>query len=528
MKTKTTWIVCISIGLIAAYLWLWGVNDPYVGSYNTNNNYLSLAAKNYLRFGYLRLKFFPTYFAGQNLPFQVDYYLHHPILIYLLVTIPFTLFGFQNWVVHVVPFIFAVGSLVVLYEIGAYLWNRSIGIWAVVLAALFPMSSFYWKYIFFEQICLFFNLLVVYVFLKYIKEKQEKYLKYVFLFSLFSMLADWGGLYLLVPLTIFFFSNYRQQAIRAYRVHVLAVLLGSVFFLISVAFLKGSLWEMFHAIYTRSYSSELLSLTYWPFRLILVTFIRIALYFTPFVFLGLYLPIKFLSRLRTSRLSLQDVVVLLLFVLGVLNLVVLPTASWGHSYFLYYLIPFFALTGGFVLSAIEKKKLFLYCILGAVVLWTVSVNFLKLEQLRKQYWKYDVALEVNKDLSPYETVGVTNFAGDVFENYFLHPSQPMVPEEVGEWLVGEKYARVKHLVFTCEGNCTSAELHFIDDVSPQVAVLHYRAGYERAWFLSRLPIGGKASVQERVLMARKGILNEGSVLFTVYRFLRDRLSAGQI
>src|SRR5436190_1099489 len=82
--------------IIGIALWLWGINYPYVGIYNTNNNYLSLAAKNYLRFGFTILKFAPTYFAGQTLPVQIPYYLHHPILIFPLSTIPYMIFGFHN------------------------------------------------------------------------------------------------------------------------------------------------------------------------------------------------------------------------------------------------------------------------------------------------------------------------------------------------------------------------------------------------------------------------------------------------
>src|SRR3989344_5579903 len=111
-QNKVIIILCV-IGL---FLILWGINYPYVGIYNANNNYLSLAAKNYLRFGFLHLNFFPTYFAGKLLPLTVPYYLHHPILIFPLSTIPYIFFGFHNWVVHVTNFVFLLGSVFLLYK----------------------------------------------------------------------------------------------------------------------------------------------------------------------------------------------------------------------------------------------------------------------------------------------------------------------------------------------------------------------------------------------------------------------------
>ena len=47
------------------------------------------------------------------------------------------------------------------------------------------------------------------------------------------------------------------------------------------------------------------------------------------------------------------------------------------------------------------------------------MNYLKIAQVQKQLWKYDVALQIDASLIPYETIGVVNFPGDVYQLSYL-------------------------------------------------------------------------------------------------------------
>lgn len=235
---RTKFILLLFIAGFA--FWMWGINFPYAGMDNANNNYLSLAAKNYERFGFIRLNFFPTYFAGGQLPTPVPYYLHHPVLIFPLSSIPFMMFGFHNWVVHITNLLFLLGDIFLIYKIGAFVWNRKVGIWAAALAMIFPMTSFFWKYIFFEQGSLFFNLLVVYYFLRYLKFRNKLNLFYIFLFSLLSGLLDWGVLYLMIPLLVYIVSL-KKKAYKPFFLYTMASTISIGFFMLSVYLLRGGI-----------------------------------------------------------------------------------------------------------------------------------------------------------------------------------------------------------------------------------------------------------------------------------------------
>jgi len=386
-------------GLVLA---LWGINDPYAGGYNANNNYLTLAAKNYLRFGFTNLKLIPTYYAGEHLPTPIPYYLHHPILIFPLTALPFIIFGFHNWVVHVTNFLFTLGDIFLIYLIGKLVWNKRVGLWAAGLATIFPMTTFFWKYIIFEQGSLFFNLCVFYYVIKYSKNQKLSYVLAIFFFTLFSGFFDWGVLYLFVPLLFFY-----KKMTKPILVYLTGTVLSLGVFIGCVYLLQGGFGELRQAIGVHGYTATLMDLPFWPLRLLLITLLRFAIYFSPLSLLGFF--------------SKKTPVLWFFFLYGCMNIFVLPTVTWENAYFLFYFIPFLAFTGALWIE--KHPHWFIF-----IIAWSIAVNYFKLEQIKKQFWQYDRAVEINKQLVPYEPVVVENFSGDILEQYFFHPTIPITSD----------------------------------------------------------------------------------------------------
>lgn len=443
-------------------LLLWGINLPFAGGFSANNNYLSLAAKNYQRFGYTNLKFFPTYFAGAKLPVPVPYYLHHPILIFPLIYVSFTLLGIHNWVVHIPNLLFLLGDIFLIYKIGLLVWNKKIGMWAAAITIILPMVTFFWKFMMFEQGSLFFNLCVFYFVYRYYLHAKNAYLVYIFVFTLLSGLMDWGVLYLLVPLIIF-----QRKSFKPVLFYALGAVISLGFFIVSVFMLRGGFAELAQAINVHAYTSSLLNLPLWPVRLTVITILRIIVYFSPLTLLWL----KDFSKSKT---------LLFFFIFGCMNILVLPTVTWEINYFLFYFVPFFAFAGAHWIVHRNRWIILL-------IIWSIAVNYFKLQQIEKQVWKYDAAVEINKSLAPYETVEVVNFPGDIFENYFYHPTVPK-----------KKITALPiRTVYTCETGCQKAEL---------------------------LPKFASGTVAPA---ASSGSVHQG-ILLTMYRFIRDTLKAGEL
>jgi 4-amino-4-deoxy-L-arabinose transferase-like glycosyltransferase len=513
--------------LIGAVLWLWGITYPFVGSYNTNNNYLSLAAKNYLRFGFTTLKFFPTYFAGAHFMPGDPYYLHHPILVFWLEALSVFLFGTANWVIHLPQVLFAVASMAMVYLIAKRLWNRHVALWSLGLAVIFPMTGFFWKYMLFEQACLFFNLVVYYIVILYVRKPNPRYLVVIFFATLLSGLTDWGVLYLLFPFIIFFFTKLGKRIAPAIIAYLAGTVISLGLFLLGVLALQKGFGELSLAIWVRSYTAELTGLSLWPVRLLAISRVRIFLYFSPFAFVsGVYI-IKLIGHRESWKLP--DITLIFFFLFGLLNLIFLPTATWGHSYFLYYFIPFFAWTGGLWLERSEKKSWAVCFWVAIIIITSVTVTYFKIQQIKKQLWKYDVAKVINTKLAPYETIGVMNFAGDVFENYFFHPSQPITSAQLADWTRGIVYPGVVHAVFVCAGPCTAGELQEVERLKSAASVETYTAGATEAWFITKqLHKQPAAETVETVTPSIQTSVGEGNIFLRWYRTVRDALNVGQI
>ncbi len=522
--TKKIVFVLVIVGLL---LTLWGINYPFVGIYNANNNYLSLAAKNYLRFGFANLKFFPTYFAGDTLPLHVPYYLHHPILIFPLSAIPYMIFGFKNWVVHATNFLFLMADVFLLYKIASIVWNKKVGLWAAGLAVVFPMTTFFWKYIFFEQSSLFFNLCVFLAFLSYIKKQTLRSLAAIFVFTFLSGLVDWGVLYLFFPFVALFFTPYKKFVTKPLIVYLFATGLSLSIFIISVFLLQGGFGELGNAISTRSYTAELTGLSLWPIRLAIISLVRTLLYFTPVVVLWIWDGAR--SWKKKETFDLPKMTLLFFTIFGSLNLFFLPTATWGHSYFLFYFIPLFCFLGATWFVKREKNVWKTLIWVFVIVVASVTVNYLKLEQVKKQLWKYDVAVDIHKSLRPYEQINVVNFPGDLMENYFFHPTIAMklsdlpLLEKKTRGLVGFR------VIVACEGTCTPEELGMIDMLKKRVSVIAYHASGNTAWLITQDgSISPTREAEEHVSPTIKPQIQEGNIFLRLYRQMRDLLNVGQI
>ena len=357
--------------IVGVSLCLWGVNYPFVGGYNANNNYLMLAAKNYLRFGFLQLRFFPTYFTGAHLPVPVPYYLHHPIFIFLFTTIPFVFFGFHNWVVHVANFLLLVGDIFLIYKIGELVWNKQVGLWAAGLAFIFPMTTFFWKYMMFEQGSMFCNLFLFYFLYAYLKNKRDQYILFIFLSALCSGLMDWGVLYLFIPLIVLAIGTKKNLG-KPLVAYLSAAVISVGFFMLSVYLFRGGFTELSSAISVHAFTPALYGLSFWPGRLLGITLLRFVVYFTPFSLL-------WFGGIRKSK------TLLFFFLFGCMNIIVLPTVTWEDSYFLFYFTPFLAFGGALWITRLEKNKRSILFILIAIILWSITVNYLKIQQLENSF-----------------------------------------------------------------------------------------------------------------------------------------------
>lgn len=513
--------------LFCIALWLYGINDPYVGSYNANNNYLTLAAKNYLRFGIVTLSTLPTYFAGNPLPPKPEYYLHHPYLFFLLNTIPFAIFGFSNWVVHVFPLLFSLGTIAITYVLVRRVFGTRIA-WLFGLVSLcLPASVVFWKFMMFEQSSLFFVMATIYVFIRYRETGFPRYLYLGAMTSFLATLCDWYGAYFLFACMVALLWNKKTRTIRFLLVYFCSVCMALFGFLTIIYVVKGNYSDIWSAISMRAVSNELFALPFWPIRYAILLGIRSIVYFSPLIVLAIGIKLKYTIHLHTIRSSEKALVLLLFGIIGILNLVALPTATWGHSYFLYPIIPFVALTMATAFSRFSGKThliliLFLIC-------WSVVVQKAKYDQITKLYWKFDAAKTVSAQIRDYEPVGTVDFPGDVFEQYFLHPSVPMEISDVSLWIQGKKYPEVTTVVVSCYGVCSGERLEMMNRyMKSGIPSSKIGLGDRALWVLSKVNSKTYALPDGKVGTSGNFQKDSGIWYMKIYRFIRNNLGVVQI
>src|SRR5438093_7130560 len=105
--------------LISAGVLSYRLTDPWIGHHDYNGAFYSLAARNYLQYGYGGTRFGMVINSDVASPEQFVYYTHHPPLLPLLVSFSFAVLGLHEWAARVVPVIFSLGSVGLVYLLGS-------------------------------------------------------------------------------------------------------------------------------------------------------------------------------------------------------------------------------------------------------------------------------------------------------------------------------------------------------------------------------------------------------------------------
>lgn len=501
----------VILTFLAVMTWFWGVNEPFVGAYGANLNYFTLASKNFLRFGYSKLHFLPTYYAGGNINEIPPFYLHHPVFYYTLVSLSFILFGFQNWAAAVTPVIFSLLTVFWLYKIASLEFSKRIGYWSAFFGSIFPMMTVFGRQTIFEPAILSLLLGCYYYFLTYLKFKKRISLIKFTIFSFIAVVVDWGGLYFIFPFILLYKRlPKRKEKFKAILTYLLVCFIGISLFLLIVLRFQGNFNDLISAFNVRKESAELFSLPLPYLRLIGVTILRMIVYFTP---LSIFLLPNFLKNIRKSY------TVLFFFIFGLINIVILPTATFGHIYFLFYFIPFFSFLFALYFDKLIKKIFSLSTLLIFLIcIFSFLVTFMKWQQVKKQSWRYTAASQINKRLLPYETLAVMGFPGDVFEQYFFHPTIAFNSyEELLSWLNSEKK---RYAVFSCWGNCTIDDLEFINNIP------YKKQKFDNSWLIINSEVAD--SEYSEFMVETQNKAEKESILLQWYRNIRNIFSVGQL
>lgn len=515
--------------LLLGYLLTRGINYPYVGYNAWNYNTYSYIAKNYNTFGFVRTKFAPVTSVAKSFPSKPSYYLHHPQLLYVVMSLFFKVFGDDHWVGRLPVILATIGTVICIYLIGIMLKGKLFGLIALCVSALIPATSIFGRMIGHEAFVLFFAVLSIYFLLLYFKTKSTFFLFFVIISIVLGTLSDWPMTYFTVALAPFLMQKKR------YRLALLLIatsMATAILFLVYILFLTGSISDLQQAFFVRS-TGELLTYSYWPFRWIGIMILRIILYFNPVVllFTGIYI-FRLLSWRKKKTITQNDLLIIGLLLFGLIHILLYPEGSFGHAYWIYYLLPFITFSSSSVLASLMKRKnaALLITLFALGLLFTTTVERWKTKEVEGNIFRYSLAQRANEHLIPYETI-LTNSQSvidqDLWIYEFNHPAKITDPGRISDAPNFRIYA------YSCMQRCSILDSNFsllyknynyfvINDSGAQLYVFNLRDKNipEKS---NSLTNGFNPTSSSHVTENR-----QESFLRKVYRNIKDALRAPQI
>jgi 4-amino-4-deoxy-L-arabinose transferase-like glycosyltransferase len=352
------WVV-LSLGLLTAAvacLLCYEITRPFNGHHDFNTAYMSTAARNHLRYGFLTTKFGLVVDNGPQTAQGFTYYTHHPPLIPVIVAFFFLLFGQHEWVARLVPILFSIGSLLLVYFIGRRLMGRVLGVVSALLFGFYPMTLYFGRMLDHEAPTQFFVLAAILAYMHWRRERRSLFYRLMIAAMVLACLCGWPGYYVGLVLPAHSFVTSRREGfdrriltLPAIAVFLFLVHLGHQFLLDGSGGLSG-LWQQL-ALRTglsgrpfglRGFAvrhlHRLPQLYTWPALLAALAYPLLAL--------------KFGRRLPSS----DPWLIPALIAFGTMHLALFAQGAWVHDYWTFYLSAGFALAGGVSIVWLSSSK----------------------------------------------------------------------------------------------------------------------------------------------------------------------------
>jgi 4-amino-4-deoxy-L-arabinose transferase-like glycosyltransferase len=341
-------IALAAILALAATLLCYELTKPFTGHNDWNSALMSSAGRNHLRYGFAATRFGVIENNDVIPPKWFRYYTDHPPLVPLFVSLAFRFFGEHEWAARLVPIIFSLGSVLLVYFLGSALEGHRLGLLSALVYAFLPMTVYFGRMLCHEAPTNFFALATALAYLRWHRDRRTGFFAAALTALSLGMLCGWPGYYLagLLPLHHIMSSGYARREWKILFFPLTAIVLfglhlGHIFWLQGTEGLTylGSMFLLRTHLYL-SPSLEALGANLdnftWAAFLVLETKRADAL-FTPLALILAALSLYDLVRHRRREAALSDpvfIVVLLLF--GTSHVIVFSQGAWHHRYWLFY------------------------------------------------------------------------------------------------------------------------------------------------------------------------------------------------
>lgn len=315
-------------------------------------------ARNYQRYGLIATKFAMIQNSGELLPSQYRIYTHHPILSPIIIYISLQIFGVNEWSVRL-PFILcALMVLATSYLIARQVWNRRTAVLSSIAMLIMPVYLHYSRVPDMVSIALFFSLLSVYFYCRWLKQNKHLYLIWLSLALALAFSSSWET-YHLIP--AFIAHNLLFAKNKRFCILILAIGIICISIYMLHTFILGG-FKAIHenlrwAIAYRSGLKDIATNSHFLMAYVKGMSRWIWLIFTPIIITSPILLLLSYCKPSMRRKIPGDSLLLLFLISGATQCAVSLNLCFYHPQRLYYLIPFFAFSSALAINTTYEYHL---------------------------------------------------------------------------------------------------------------------------------------------------------------------------
>lgn len=341
---------------------LFRADKPFWGHHDWNNAYFGNIARNYTRYGLLTTKLGQVIGSGPENTSRFSYHTHHPPLLPLLLGLSYMLFGISELSTRLIPIVFSLATLAVLYRYLSLELGRRTALLAMTLWIITPLFLYYGKLAVHEIPVLFFFILSLWRYRLWLVEKDRRSYLLLALSILFAGFSGWPG-------------HYIALAINLYHLLLTRRINPRVLLLLSLPVLTFSLHLLHNYFLTGSALGGGLAQSFW-FRSTMIDLSRFIGQELTYVFVYITKPLVLMSLLglivahKASKLPLLSV----LFLFGIFHPFLFQEAALRHDYLIYSVLPFFPISAAIGVKWLASRN---RVIAISVVLGIVTLSYLQ-------------------------------------------------------------------------------------------------------------------------------------------------------
>jgi len=205
MKNKRSHYILFFILILALSLRLYHVTYPYLDHHSWRQTKTAMIARNLYRNKFNIFQPYVDWGGGETIS-EVEFQITTVLTAFL-----YTIFGIKDWVGRIIPIMFSLLAIVYMFKLTKFYFNEKLALFTSFVYSILPLNVFFTRVLMPESGMLFFTIISLYYYSKYLKNNQNKDYIFSIIFTSLAFLSKQPNLLLLFPLLYLTYEKYKRK-----------------------------------------------------------------------------------------------------------------------------------------------------------------------------------------------------------------------------------------------------------------------------------------------------------------------------